>query len=135
MSGKNKIITHDGVDRRYKLCRCIVCGETFLCTPSCDFYSEEPGGPLKCEGCLFVNLKAVGLNLGGSFYKMKPGTKVRVIKGLLCGEQGVVNRAGLFYTLDEIKSSPCIIVDIPSKIAEKGIVTIRKLAGDLEIIL
>lgn len=46
-------ITHGGMDRGYKLCRCDDCGEESICTPENDFYTTEnnDNGPLKCERC------------------------------------------------------------------------------------
>jgi hypothetical protein len=65
---------------------------------------------------------------------MEPGIKVRVVRGFLLGEQGVVNKAGRFPTLGGTKSPPCVMVDFFSKVVEKEVVTVGKLAGDLEII-
>lgn len=48
------VITHGGVDRAYKNCRCAECGKVRQCTPSHDFYTERDNdnGPLFCYGCL-----------------------------------------------------------------------------------
>jgi hypothetical protein len=44
------VITHDGPDRRNKMCRCSRCKKVELCTPSRDFYGYD-GAPLVCEDC------------------------------------------------------------------------------------
>jgi hypothetical protein len=134
MSKENEVITHDGVDRGHKQCRCIVCEQVEICTPSWDFYCEEPGGPLKCEACVSANLKAIGLNLGGNYYKLEKGMRVKVIQGLLEGEDGVVRAKGRFPTMAGTKSPPTVMVDFPSKVSEDGVATLGKLAGDLEIL-
>ena len=51
-------ITHGGVDRGYKLCRCVECKEESVCTPSNDFYTiESDTGPLHCEKCMLKRAK------------------------------------------------------------------------------
>jgi hypothetical protein len=49
-----RVITHGGEDRRYKPCRCYVCGRVAVCRPSFDFYTkpDEPNGLLYCEACM-----------------------------------------------------------------------------------
>lgn len=44
------VITHDGLPRAYRICRCSVCGTEAECTPRFDFYGSN-GAPLKCETC------------------------------------------------------------------------------------
>lgn len=74
----DEVITHGGVDRGFKLCKCTGCGEVSLCTPSNDFYTRtEDGleGPLYCERCTLENrgvltgvdfvLQKVGINEDG----------------------------------------------------------------------
>lgn len=51
-------ITHGGVDRAYRLCRCSICGQESRCTPDNDFYtvSSDPAGPLQCDRCMHSGL-------------------------------------------------------------------------------
>lgn len=57
----NEVITHGGVDRRYKLCKCSVCGVVDTCIPTTDFYtkSKDPTGVLTCSKCMPTNITAV----------------------------------------------------------------------------
>ena len=48
----SEVITKDGEDRGYKICKCTLCGVEKQCTPSFDFYTtEEHGDELLCENC------------------------------------------------------------------------------------
>jgi hypothetical protein len=46
-------ITHEGVDRRYKECKCNRCKGVSQCTPMFDYYTiaGDPSGLLYCEIC------------------------------------------------------------------------------------
>ena len=48
-------ITHGGIDRCWKLCRCSCCGATETCTPMNDYYTYDgkDDGPLLCESCMW----------------------------------------------------------------------------------
>lgn len=50
------VITHGGVERVGKLCRCIKCGTEEVCRLFFDFYTHptDPTGPLHCERCVMV---------------------------------------------------------------------------------
>ena len=58
--------THRTFGEGYKWCRCSVCGEVHVCTPSFDFYvegarpEEDVGKPLICETCFRSLLNARG---------------------------------------------------------------------------
>ena len=126
-------ITHDGgVDRCWKLCRCVVCGVEAECTMIFDFYSEEVGGPLKCECCQHLKLSALGLDLQGRYHEMEPGVRVRVLGGLMKGHSGVVKSKGIMPTLAGTNSPPAILVKFPSP--DENEMVIGKLAGDLLIV-
>jgi hypothetical protein len=131
---KQKAITHATEEYGGKLCKCVVCREEAVCTPSWDFYSEEPGGPLKCECCMMVNLKAVGLDLNGIFNKLEPGMRVKVVKGMLEGHEAVVRTTGRFPQLNGELSPHSVLIDVPSNTKPGETCTFGKLAGDLEII-
>jgi len=48
-------ITHGGVDRGHKLCKCSECGTVATCTPLFDFYTRAEAGlssELVCEVCI-----------------------------------------------------------------------------------
>lgn len=57
-SHEEEIITHGGVDRGYRLCRCSKCEHVSRCTPDNDFYTakEDPNGLLCCERCVVHNV-------------------------------------------------------------------------------
>ena len=44
-------LTHEGPDRRWKMCLCSKCGTVAEGTPTFDFYDSGPGTPLVCENC------------------------------------------------------------------------------------
>lgn len=46
------VVTREGEDRGYRLCKCNDCGDISRCTPENDFYSKELGGALQCERCM-----------------------------------------------------------------------------------
>ncbi len=51
------VITHGGMPRSFRICRCSRCGLTRLCTPTTDFYtrpSDGEQGPLYCYVCLMA---------------------------------------------------------------------------------
>jgi hypothetical protein len=55
------VITHGGIPRSYKLCKCNNCGIVEKCTFSRDFYTTtDKNGPLLCQTCMWKN---VALNL------------------------------------------------------------------------
>ena len=125
-------ITHATEPYGGKLSECCVCGCKEICTPSFDFYCEEDKGPLKCECCMTVNLSKLGLNLGGLYHKISPGMKVRVIEGMLKGEEVVVLEKGRFEDLTGGTTPHAIIIEATGKNGKKQ--KFGKLAGDLEII-
>ena len=56
----NDPITHGGVDRRYKRCRCSKCKTVRECTPDFDFYTRDsPEGLLECETCYCAEIPIV----------------------------------------------------------------------------
>jgi hypothetical protein len=60
MSDLNDIVTHAGPERRYRMCRCSVCGIVERCTPRRDFYGTN-GKPLVCEDCFAAELRCQGI--------------------------------------------------------------------------
>jgi hypothetical protein len=60
---EEEVLTHDSADRRFRLCHCAICGHVSRCTPSNDFYSKIPGGPLRCEACMLDEHKLPMLDL------------------------------------------------------------------------
>jgi hypothetical protein len=57
-------LTHatEGVDRRWRWCRCSVCQLVVVCEPSFDFYGDD-GKPLVCERCFQSKVLGAGLGL------------------------------------------------------------------------
>jgi hypothetical protein len=48
-----EVITHGGVDRGYKMCKCGKCHAVAECTPFNDYYTiaNDSNGKLYCESC------------------------------------------------------------------------------------
>ena len=55
-------ITHAGVDRCWKVCKCSKCGIIAQCIPIFDFYGDDnKKEPLICENCFRKGLKEKGI--------------------------------------------------------------------------
>ena len=112
----NSLITRSGSDYRHKLCKCALCGDVDICTPTFDFYSEEDGGLLYCESCFMGSHKTmsdIGMNIGGPNENLAAGTRVVVRNGALIGESGIVTSIGRFNTLANTKRPVVCIVEFP----------------------